>query len=296
MGFDLDGWCSRVPGLARQEPGLWSAGDISSVSFPENGLSVLGDIEDTSFWFKHRNRFIEAAVQRHPPGGPIFDIGGGNGVVAQHLSNAGFDVIVVEPDVAGAVRARARGLSVIAAAFQDIQVSAGSVPAAGLFDVLEHIPEETETLRALADAIQPGGRLYISVPAYDVLWADEDVHSGHCRRYTLERLCRVVRAAGFRVDYASYFFAALVPAIFLMRSLPYRLGVRPTHDMSKVSRDHSLPDTFAGKLLQRGLDFELARARRGRRIPTGSSCFVTASREVSSHVGQAPELRSERPR
>lgn len=279
MRFDLDGWCRRVPGLARVKQGLWTTGDISQVSFPEGGLSVLGGIEDNSFWFRHRNRFIEEAVRRHPPGGVIFDIGGGNGIVSQHLARAGFDAVVVEPDAVGAALAHRRGVPVIAAAFQDIQVPAGGLPGAGLFDVLEHIPDDEATLQRLGDAIHPGGKLYISVPAYDLLWADEDVHSGHYRRYTLGRLCSVVTAAGFRVDYASYFFAALVPAILLMRTVPYRLGIRPTHDEAKVTRDHVLPDTFSGRFLNRSLEFEVAQARRGKRILAGSSCFIAATRE-----------------
>ncbi|MBA4791875.1 MAG: class I SAM-dependent methyltransferase [Rhizobiales bacterium] len=278
MGFDLDGWCARVPGLGKVGPDFWSAGDISDVSFPEGGLSMLGDVEEKSFWFIHRNRFIEGAVRRHPPAGPIFDIGGGNGIVARHLAEAGFQSVVVEPDAVGAALAHRRGLPVIAAAFQDMDIAPGALPAAGLFDVLEHIPEEEATLRGLAHAIRPGGRLYISVPAYDLLWADEDVHSGHCRRYTLGRLCRVVTEAGFRIDYASYLFAALVPLVLLLRTLPYRLGVKPTHDEEKVARDHVLPGSFSGRMLQASLDFELTRAQRGGRIPVGSSCFVAATR------------------
>lgn len=292
MEFDLDNWCDRVSGLVKLRSGFWTADHISSVSFPDGGLSDLSGIEDTSFWFSHRNQFIEAVVRRYPPNGQIFDIGGGNGIVAQHLVKSGFGATVVEPDAAGAILARQRGLPVIAAAFQDINVPAGAVPAAGLFDVLEHIPEEDETLGALAHAIEPGGRLYISVPAYQFLWADEDEHSGHCRRYTLDRLSKVVTAAGFRVDYASYFFAPLVPLIFLMRTVPYRLGAKPTHDHSKVSRDHSLPDGLPGQALKRTLNFELARAKTGRCIPVGSSCLIAATRIVDQDAGRNPVEKS----
>lgn len=277
MGFDLDGWCSGISGLARHESGFWGARDISSVSFPQDGLSVLSAIEDTSFWFAHRNRFIEAAVRRLPPEGAMFDIGGGNGIVALHLTRAGFDTVVVEPSPSGAAQAHRRGLNVVAAAFEDMDVPPASLPAAGLFDVLEHVQNDTAVLQGLARAIRPGGRLYITVPAYDLLWADEDVHSGHWRRYTLTRLCHDVAAAGFRVEYASYLFAALVPTILLFRTLPYRLGRRPTHDQDKVSRDHALPDTFAGRMLQRSFELELAWARQGRRVPAGSSCFLVAT-------------------
>ena len=59
----------------------------------------LHQIEESSFWFKHRNACIEAAVKCHPPrsGGPIFDVGGGNGFVTLGLIRAGFETVLVEP-------------------------------------------------------------------------------------------------------------------------------------------------------------------------------------------------------
>lgn len=278
MEFDLDDWCSQVPQLIRVSRGFWAGQAVSGVSFPQDGLAALWEIENNSFWFTHRNRFIEMVMRRYPPQGPLFDIGGGNGLVARHLTNAGFEAVVVEPDTQGAAHAQRLGLPVIAAAFQDLDVPSAAMPAACLFDVLEHIADEKDALDRLADAIRPEGRLYISVPAYDFLWADEDVHSGHYRRYTLRRLCRSVSASGFRVDYASYIFAALVPAILLKRTIPYRLGIKPVHDVSKVESDHSLPKGPLGWSVARAMDLELEQVRRKGRLPFGSSCFIAATR------------------
>lgn len=278
MEFSLDDWCSQVPQLIRLSPGFWAAQAVSGVSFPQDGLPVLSGIEDNSFWFTHRNRFIEMALRRYPPQGPLFDIGGGNGCVARHLASAGFEAVVVEPDPQGAAHVQRLGLPVIAAAFQDLDVPGAAMPAACLFDVLEHIADEKDALDRLAYAIRPEGRLYISVPAYDFLWADEDVHSGHYRRYTLRRLCRSVAASGFRVDYASYLFAALVPAILLKRTIPYRLGVRPVHGVPKVMNDHSLPKGPLGWAVGGALELELKQVEKKGRLPFGSSCFIAATR------------------
>lgn len=50
---------------------------ITRISYPEGGHAVCREVEDSSFWFAHRNRCIVAAVERMPPCGPILDIGGG---------------------------------------------------------------------------------------------------------------------------------------------------------------------------------------------------------------------------
>ena len=74
-------------------------------------------------------------------------------------------------------------------------------------DVLEHMDDDVEGLRAIAVLLAPGGQVVVTAPAYDWLWSGEDVISAHRRRYTRETLLRAARAAGFDVLFASYFFA-----------------------------------------------------------------------------------------
>jgi 2-polyprenyl-3-methyl-5-hydroxy-6-metoxy-1,4-benzoquinol methylase len=278
MADDLDAWCHTITGLTHVGDRMWAAEGISGVSFPDDGLAILAELEERSFWFKHRNRVFSAMMTRYEPGGRVFDIGGGNGFVSLGLSRGGRPVVVVEPDRQGAAIAHRRGLPVLAAAFQDLAAAPGTIPAAGLFDVLEHIEDEQGMLRDLHHALRPGGRLYIAVPAYNILWAEEDVHSGHFRRYTVPRLIAAVSAQGFRPEFATYFFAALVPAVFALRTIPFRLGRRSTHDRSKVARDHALPQGTVGRIIQRSLDIELARLVDGRSIPFGTSCLVVATK------------------
>jgi SAM-dependent methyltransferase len=51
-------------------------------------------------------------------------------------------------------------------------------------NVLEHIEDDEGALRALAGAVEPGGRLVIWVPGYQQLYGDFDRKVGHVRRYT----------------------------------------------------------------------------------------------------------------
>ena len=69
--------------------GRWDYYAIGSeaISYPEEGNEACFQIEDQSFWFRHRNNCIQELVRKFPPNGkgPIFDVGGGNGFVAKGM-------------------------------------------------------------------------------------------------------------------------------------------------------------------------------------------------------------------
>jgi SAM-dependent methyltransferase len=208
---DLDDLCGSIAGLTKLENGYWAhLKQDETISYPDKGLNILADIEARSFWFNHRNAVISAVVRQYPPSGPIIDIGGGNGFVSQGLIQAGFDAIVIEPSPAGATVAKHRGLPVIRAAFQDLQVPDGSLDAGGMFDVLEHIEDDEGALRRVSRALKPGGLTYIAVPTYNFLWSYQDVYSGHYRRYTVSGLSATMRRAELEPLHGTYFFSVLV--------------------------------------------------------------------------------------
>jgi SAM-dependent methyltransferase len=66
-------------------------------------------------------------------------------------------------------------------------------------NVLEHIDEDGPAVRAMAEALRPGGHLTLLVPAHPRLYGNLDRAYGHCRRYTRERLRGVVCGAGLEV-------------------------------------------------------------------------------------------------
>jgi SAM-dependent methyltransferase len=79
------------------------------------------------------------------------------------------------------------------------------------FDVVEHCDPEAAVLNELARVLTPGGRLLLSVPAYQWAWTRFDGLSGHHRRYTRSRAVNAVRSVGMRVDRATYAFMSVFP-------------------------------------------------------------------------------------
>jgi SAM-dependent methyltransferase len=234
-------------------------------------------LEDTSFWFSHRNRCIVAAVSRIPPTGPILDVGGGNGFVARALIDAGFGTIVVEPGQAGARNARhLREIPhVICSTLEAARFRRGSLSAVALFDVLEHVADDTAFVDELRSVLRPGGLVYVTVPAHEGLWSAADIHAGHYRRYSASGLSALF-AGQFDVLYVSYFFTALIPPLFVFRVLPYRvgMGVRRTNDGTAV--EHSLGGERARGILDWILSSETRAIEAGRFIRLGTSCLLIA--------------------
>jgi len=265
-----------VPTLRRGEAGIWFGPRQANVSYPAHGNACCLALEDGSFWFRHRNQCIVSMVRRFHPEGVFLDIGGGNGFVAKGLTDAGVRCALIEPGIEGAFAARARGIDpVICARLEDTALPPASIEAAGMFDVLEHIEDDASVLRQVHALLRPGGRLFLTVPAYRFLFSADDKVAAHFRRYSRTSLAQALTGAGFAIAYAGYMFAPLPLPIFLCRTIPSWLGLRQGSNPERDATEHA-PDGPAARLLARLLAAELRRLQRGRTLPFGSSCLCVA--------------------
>jgi SAM-dependent methyltransferase len=213
----------------------------------------------------------------YPPHGPILDVGGGNGFVSLAINNAGVDTILLEPGLQGCINAHNRGVSpIICSTLEGAGFKPHSVPAIGIFDLLEHIEDDIAFLRTLKTLLAPSGRLYITVPAYEFLSSFDDKHAGHFRRYTTNSLRRKLKFAGFKLDFATYIFGLLPVPILLFRTIPSRLGLREKRHLEKAKKEHAQPAGWCTRLLSAAFDMEIRRLKSKRSIPFGGTCLVVA--------------------
>jgi SAM-dependent methyltransferase len=182
---------------------------------------------------------------------------------------------LVEPGAAGCRNAIKRGVqNVIHARLEDLRLNNRSAGAVLLLDVIEHLEDPQPLLAEARRILHPKGRLFVTVPAYGFLWSDEDEYAGHYRRYTRASLAKALQAAGFNGEFLTYFFKPLVAPVMLLRSLPYRLGMRKMETMDKSEhRANGLSGRVLGKLLQS----ELSAIERGGVAAFGTSLLAVAS-------------------
>ena len=267
--------------LTKLKPRFWSSRQNEEVSYPAAAQARLALLEQSSFWFRHRNEIIGTVVRRFPPAGPLLDAGGGNGFVSLGLKQRGISTIVLEPGNDGASVAYDRGLTVIRAVLKPGLFASDKIPAIGLFDVIEHIADDVTFLKTCRAALTPGGYVYLTVPALGVLWSSDDEFAGHYRRYSRNTLAETLSKAGFELVALSAFFSVLVFPILLFRTLPSVMGqrqVRATDD----ALAHYASSQIVARLMGRLLAFERALIARGRSIPVGSSLIAVARKPVGA--------------
>ena len=100
----------------------------------------------------------------------------------------------------------------VASAYE-LPVRAGSLDLITMFDTIEHVPDDLRALQEARRALRPGGLVFLSVPAYQFLYANNDRIAHHERRYTARALRRKLTATGFEPVQVTYFNTLLFPAI-----------------------------------------------------------------------------------
>jgi SAM-dependent methyltransferase len=262
-----------------------------SCSYDPDSFAQLFAAEDRHFWFRARNKAIAALASlvaaRMTAGCRVLEAGCGTGNVLRVLERAcpGGTVIGMDlsPDGLQFARQRTSGSLVLG----DINALpfAGPLDVVCLFDVLEHLRDDIEVLQSLHQLMSRDGVLLLTVPAHPSLWSYFDEASHHCRRYEIDELRRKLVGAGYRVEYATYYMASILPLVWLGRRL------------RSVKRRNAAPDVDGAKALASGelrvipgvnsllaflLSLEAPLIARRRHLPIGTSLLAVARRESAT--------------
>ncbi len=258
----LLGWEPPAPGRAHP----------ITVDFLDESRDRLDEVEDISPWFLERNRIIDTLLGGCFCPDSLVDVGAGNGSVSAHLKQRGIDVIAVEPGAAGVANCQRRGLLTFEASLETLKFPPDSLPAIGMFDVLEHLDEPERMVREASRTLMLDGLLIVTVPAFPILWSQYDEIAGHHRRYTVTTLDSLITKQGFRRVFGSYFFSLGAPFAAIQRVIPYRLGRRKTEEaMINETQQLAPKGSTIPRLLRLAGAAECKLLSKGRRLPFGSS-------------------------
>ncbi|MBT8439170.1 MAG: class I SAM-dependent methyltransferase [Gammaproteobacteria bacterium] len=174
------------------------------------------------------NAFLAGLVDRYCAGSHrIIDFGAGIGTFAVPLHMLDRDIIAVEPDESQCQRMASLGLNCVP---EIDMIPDGWADAIYSINVLEHIEDDEATLKKIYAKLKPGGRLFIYVPAFQLLYSCMDRKVGHFRRY--ERAGLVAKAAnsGLQVTEARY-----VDSLGFLAALMYKWRSDNSGDLNRTA-------------------------------------------------------------
>ena len=256
----IEGFDAWAPKLARAS---------SSEFFDPEKFKELAELEHSNFWFQARNELILWALKKYFSEIRRFaEIGCGTGFVLSAVEKAlpNTEVIGTELFINGLKLAVKRCPSV-----KFVQLDARRIPyreyfdLIGIFDVLEHIDEDTTVLEQIGKALVPGGGVLITVPQHQWLWSPVDKAACHIRRYSASELQNKVISAGFEILRSTSFVSLLLPAMMAARFAASRKAASGASAELRINKH--LNSIFRHvmavecRLVQCGIDFAFGGSR-----------------------------------
>jgi len=257
-------------------------------SYDPTYFAPLFAIEDRHFWFRARNRVISTLVRQITAGLSsgywVLEVGCGTGNVLRVLEQACPDGVVVGIDLfaEGLQYARQRTSCPLLQGDMHAPPFGTQFDLIGLFDLLEHLPDDMQVLRDVHAMLASGGTLLLTVPAHPSLWSYFDEASRHCQRYELAELRNKLIRTGYRIEYLTQYMASIYPLVWLGRRLTAMIDRRPTGD---ADRTHDLASSelrimpVVNDLLAWLLAQEARVIARRRSLPIGTSLLAVARKE-----------------
>ncbi|HAT25568.1 MAG TPA: hypothetical protein DCS89_01025 [Gammaproteobacteria bacterium] len=148
------------------------------------------------------NRFLRYLVAKHATNrSKILDFGAGIGTFSDSVPIPIDRISCVEPDQVARTTLAERGYTVFESAGQLTRSTYSYVFS---LNVLEHIEDHEAVVAQLYEAIEPGGRIYLYLPAFNHIRTSMDDLVGHHRRYTRSQLIVLVSQAGFTHEDSGY--------------------------------------------------------------------------------------------
>ena len=256
---------------------------MGSGGYDPDHFESLVAVEDRHFWFRARNQVISVlasqVVAHLSPGYRVLEMGCGDGNVLRFLERACPTGTVVGMDLYGAGIRYARSRTSCPLVQGDVRQSpfGKTFQVIGIFDVLEHIPDDKSILRDLWALLENGGTLMLTVPAHRSLWSYFDELSGHCRRYETEELRSKLEEAGFTIEYLTPYMASLHPLMWLSRRFRAKTKTG-TADAKGLLQQELRVVPVLNEILAWGLFQEIRWLAKRRQLPFGSSLLAVAQK------------------
>jgi SAM-dependent methyltransferase len=234
-------------------------------------------VEDRMWWFAavHANLLMlcRRAMPRLAGTHRLLDAGCGTGGFLARLARGLPDAVTCGVDIEETAcrwAAEKAARPVCAGSVDALPFADGAFAAIVSIDVLCHRDvDEAQALAQFHRCLAAGGILVLNLPAYRWLMSRHDTAVYNARRYTRGRVVRLLRAAGFRPVFTSYWNMILFPMMVATRKL------LPATGSGSDVRMYSA----AVEMMCRGATaFERGLMRAGLGLPFGGSVLAVAAK------------------
>lgn len=249
----------------------------------QNVYRQFAELEKEHWWFRGRRHvymgLLKNSLSSGNPG-RVLDLGCGLGGFLPSLQDFGFEVHAADMDAQSLQYCSERGFSSCTEVdCYRLPYPDDSFDWVTMFDVVEHIEDDARLMREVHRVVKPGGRVMISVPAYQFLFANNDVIAQHYRRYTVGSVKQLFNGTGFSMErntYTNFFLSPLIiPVVLMIKLLEKTVMANRQSDHTNLSLQ--LPRVI-NEFLYRLFAAELPLSRRVN-LPFGHSIAAIATRD-----------------
>ena len=237
----------------------------------------IHDLEETYWWHVGRKSVVRSILNKLTKSDPrlkILNVGSGTGGTIPLLREFG-KVTNLDPSLEAIQYCVQKGYrGVVRSLGENLPFKKESFDLVVALDVLEHIEDDEAALDEWMRVLKPGGRMFLTVPAYQWLWSSHDESLHHFRRYTASGLHKLMNMVGAKVVERSYAIVFSFPLILAYRFLT---SVLPLKRSSKPRSSYVILPKIFNSLLVQLLRVE-ALVLRVMNFPFGTSVAMAAQK------------------
>ncbi|MFP3610377.1 methyltransferase domain-containing protein [Paraburkholderia sp. SIMBA_050] len=234
----------------------------------------MAETESEHWWFRGRRDVLRSVLRRLAlrSRARVLEVGSGTGGNLDMLAGFGSVSGMEMDETARRLTAQSTGARFDIRAGRcpdDLPFHGERFDLICFFDCLEHIADDVASLERMRDVLAVGGKVVVTVPAYQWLWSAHDVHLHHHRRYSRATLAACAGKAGYRIERVTYFNTLLLPLAIAVRFVDrlFRRG---------ESSGDAVPSSALNALLYRIFSAERHWVSRGA-LPCGVSLLAVLS-------------------
>jgi SAM-dependent methyltransferase len=205
-----------------------------------NMYRIFFDIQKKHWWFVTKKDIVLDTIDKHlskHADAKVLDIGCGSGLMLNALEKVGQTFgMDMSDDAINFSKEIFNGKVEKGFLPDQIPYAENFFDLITALDVIEHVDQDIDSLKAIRSRLVSGGKAVITVPAYMFLWSAFDEMNEHKRRYTLSELNAKLVQAGFTVEKISYFNTLLFPVVYAVRMLNKILNRDGASDVDMPSR------------------------------------------------------------